>query len=78
MTPSQESLPSQLPSKYVDEVQRCLELLHWYGLRHHVRMIFLCADCYQLNDLLLQDPLPNLVVPHINVICPLVITLILR
>jgi len=38
---------------------------------------FFCADLYQINHLINQDPLMYLVILYLNVFCPLVIPVIL-
>jgi len=65
-----------LPLKNLDEAQRCSELLHLDGLRHHIRWILLRADLYQIDHLIIHDPLTYLVIPYINVLHPLVIHVI--
>ena len=74
---SPKSSFSTLPLKNFDEVQRCFELLHRDGLRHHIRWILLHADLYQIDHLIIHDPLTYLLIPHINVLRPLVIPMIL-
>jgi len=61
----------------LDEVQRCFELIHRDGLRHHIRWIFLRADLYQIDHLIIHGSLTYLVISHINVLRPLVIPMIL-
>jgi len=46
------------------------------GLRHHVRQILLRADFYQIDHLIIHDPLTYLVKSHINVLRLLVIPVI--
>jgi len=65
-----------LPLENLDEVQRCSELLHWDGLRHHICWILLRANLYQIDHLIIDDPLTYLVKSHINLLCPLVIPVI--
>ena len=65
-----------LPLENLDEVQRCSELLHRDGLCHHIHWIFLHADFYQINDLIIHDPLTYLVKSHINELRLLVIPVI--
>ena len=66
-----------LPLKNLDEVQRYSEILHPNNLRHHIYWILLHADIYQIDYLIIHDPLTYLVIPHINVLRPLVIPVIL-
>ena len=54
-----------------------LWLLHRDGLRHHIWWILLHVDLYQINHLIIHDPLTYLVIPHINVFLPLVTHVIL-
>ena len=65
-----------LPLENLDEVQRCSELLHRDSLRHHIRWILLHADIYQIDHLIIYDPLTYLVKFHINVLHLLVIPVI--
>jgi len=65
-----------LPLENLDEVQRCSELLHRDGLRHHICWILLRADLYQIDHLIIHDLLTYLVIPHINVLRSLVIHVI--
>ena len=62
----------------LNEIQRCSELLHRDGLHHHIRWIHLCADLYQIDHLIIYNPLMYLVIPHINVLRSLVIHVILN
>ena len=71
------SMLSTLPLEKLDEVQRCSELLHRNGLQHHIYWILLRADLYQIDHLIIHDPLTYLVISHINVLRPLVIPAIL-
>ena len=47
------------------------------GLLYHICEIFLRADLYQIDHLTIHDPLTYLVIPHINVLRPLMIHVIL-
>ena len=52
----------------LDEVQRCSKFLHWDGLRHHICWIHLRADLYQIDHLIIHDPLTYLVKSQISVL----------
>ena len=66
-----------LPLENLDEVQRCSKFLHRDDLRHHICWILLRVDIYQIDHLIIHDPLTYLVTSHINVLRPLVIHVIL-
>ena len=65
-----------LPLENLDEALRCFELLHQDSLHHHIRLILLRVDLYQSDHLIIHDSLTYLVIPHINVLRPLVIPVI--
>ena len=67
---------STLPLENLDEVQRCSELLHRDGLRHHVCWILLCTDLHQVDHIVIYDPLTYFVIPYI-MLHPFVIFVIL-
>ena len=62
---------STLPLENFDKVQRYSELLYLDGLCHHICWILFHADLYQIDHLIIPDPLMYIVIPHINVLCPL-------
>ena len=62
---------STLPLENVDEVQRCSELHR--DICHYVCWIFFCTDLHQVDHL----SLTYLVIPHIDVLYPLMIHVIL-
>jgi len=66
-----------LPLENLDEVQRCSDFLHRDGFHHHIRWILLQADFYQIDHLIIHDPLMYLVISHINMLRLLVIPVIL-
>jgi len=66
-----------LPLEKLDEVQGCSELLYRDGLRHYIRWILFRADLYQIDHLIIHDLLTYILTPHINVLRPLVIPVIL-
>ena len=70
-----KSLFITLPLENLNKVQRCSEL-HRDGLRHHICWILLRVNLYQIDHLIIHDPLTYLVISHINVLRPLVIPVI--
>jgi len=76
MTSSQDSFTT-LSLENLDDVQRCSELLHQDGLRHHICWILLRTDLYQIDHLIIHDLLSYLVIPYINVLHLLLIPMIL-
>jgi len=69
---------STLPLKNIDEVQKCSELLHRDDICHHVYLILLCTNLHQVNNLFYYNLMTYHIISHINVLCPLVISMILR
>ena len=52
-----KSLFVTLPLENLDEIQRCSELLYRDGLRYHTCWILLHDDFYQIDHLIIHDPL---------------------
>ena len=75
---SHKSLFATLSLENLDKVQRYFELLHWDDLHHHIRWILFRVDLYPIDHLIILNPLTYLVIPHINVLHPLVIFVILN
>ena len=73
---SHGSLPRARPSLYLWRIL----MKYRDALNFFTRMVFLiisAANLYQINHLIIHDPLTYLAIPHINVLCPLVIFVIL-
>ena len=57
---SPKILFAALPLENLGKVQRCFELLHRDGLRHHICWILIWADLYKIDRLIIYDPLTYL------------------